>query len=164
MGSIGEWRIMLRINIFVSVIPLLVAGLFGRAEPVAVSHPCIALGGASMQIAPAPWQAQTHVSFTDNSALATIRVQVVDHAADADFAVVDDTGDVAADACPINASTRYVGIAPKASAMEPVIYLSHDSNADLRVFVQSRTFSERDAAALLVAAQSDRSRLAAAAL
>lgn len=155
---------MLRINIFVSVIPLLLAGLFGRSEPVAISHPCIAVGNASMQIAPTPWQAQIHVSFTDNSALATIRVQAVDDADDADFTVIDDIGDVTAGACPINAATRYVGIAPTHSAMEPVIYLSHDGNADLRVFVQSRTFSERDAAALLVAAQNERPRVAAASL
>lgn len=155
---------MLRINIFVSVIPLLLAGLFGRSEPVAISHPCIAVGNASMQIATAPWQAQTHVSFTANPALATVRVQVIDHADDADFAVVDDTGDVAVGACPTNAATRYVGITPTSSAMEPVIYLTHDDKADLRVFVQSRTFTEQDAAALLVAAQNSRSHVTAASL
>jgi hypothetical protein len=48
--------------------------------------------------------------------------------------------------------------------MEPVIYLTHEDKADLRVFVQSRTFTEQDAAALLVAAQSSRSHVTAAAL
>lgn len=155
---------MLRFNIFVSAIPLILAGLFARGEPASIAQPCIALGNASAQIAPTPWQAQFHVSFTNNPADATIRVQIVDRAENADFTVVDDVGEVDTSACPINASTRFIGIATTPSALEPIIYLSHDGNADYRIYVRSKTFSEHDAAALLVGAQGDRSHVTAALL
>jgi len=45
-----------------------------------------------------------------------------------------------------------------------VIYLSHDGPADYRIFVQSKNFSARDAAALIVGANGGHHRLQAASL
>ena len=53
--------------------------------------------------------------------------------------------------------------APKA-ASEPVIYLSTEGAADYRIFVQSKSFSARDAAALIVGARGGNHRMQAASL
>jgi hypothetical protein len=157
---------MLRFNVFVSTIPLIFAGAlsFTHGELVPAPRPCIMLGDTSVQIAPDPWQAQLHVSFTDNPADATVRVQIVEGAESADFAVIDDVGNSDPGACALAKAQRFVGIAESPSHSEPVIYLSHDGNADYRIFVQSKTFPARNAAALVVGADERRSRIAAASL
>jgi hypothetical protein len=144
---------MLRVKILASAIPLLLAGVVAGGELVPGAGPCIALGRASMQIATAPWQNPLHVSFTDDPETATVRVQIVDSADLADFVVIDDMRTADADeSCAVNPETTFVSIADHASASEPVIYLSQNAHADYRIFVQSRTFSVRDAAALVVGA------------
>jgi hypothetical protein len=154
---------MLRIKILASTIPLLVAAVFARSELTA-TQPCIAMGETSVQIATAPWQAQLHVGFTDDPARATVRVQIVDTAEAADFAVVDDIEDDHAGdgACGVTASTQFIAITASPSATEPVIYLSHDDKADYRIFVKSNSFTARDAAAMIVGASRDRARVTAA--
>ncbi|MBV5269835.1 MAG: hypothetical protein JZU55_07980 [Afipia sp.] len=144
---------MLRVKILASAVPLLLAGVVAGGELVPEARPCIALGRASMQIATAPWQNPLHVSFTDDPETATVRVQIVDRAELADFAVIDDmrTADTD-DNCSVNPETSFVSISDHVSGSEPVIYLSQSAGADYRIFVQSRTFSVRDAAALVVGA------------
>jgi len=110
-----------------------------------------------------PWQAQLHVSFTDDPAAATVRVQIADSADAADFAVVDDVDSVEAGACEASSATQYVAISAAATTSAPVIYLSQQGPADYRIFVQSKTFTLRDAAALIVGASGGH-RLAAASL
>ncbi len=145
---------MLRVKILASAVPLLLAGVVAGGELIPSAKPCIALGRASMQMATAPWQNPLHVSFTDDPETATVRVQIVDNADLADFAVIDDrqvSGDD--ESCAINRETSFVSIADhRISESEPVIYLSQNAGADYRIFVQSRTFSARDAAALVVGA------------
>ncbi len=145
---------MLRVKILASAIPLLLAGVVAGGELVPGARPCIALGRASMQIATAPWQNPLHVSFTDDPETATVRVQIVDRPELADFTVIDDMRIADADeSCAVNPETSFVSIADhRISESEPVIYLSQQAGADYRIFVQSRTFSARDAAALVVGA------------
>jgi hypothetical protein len=57
-----------------------------------------------------------------------------------------------------------VSISRNPSPSDPVIYLSQDGPSDYRIFVQSRTFSARDAAALIVGARGGHRRLEAASL
>ena len=155
---------MLRLKILASAFPLLVAALLARGDFLPGARPCIAIGEGSVQIAAMPWQAQSHVSFTDDPALATVRVQLTDNAAAADFAVLDDADSTEADGCAVNAATRFVAILATSSASEPVIYLSPDGPADYRIFVASKRFSAREAAALIVGANGAPRRLAAASL
>jgi hypothetical protein len=160
---------MLRFKILASVVPLAVAAVFARAEFLPGPRPCIEVGGSAVQIAPVPWQAQLHVSFTSDPSLATVRVQISDSAEAADFTVIDDIDDAEAGACETNAVPQLVAISrnPQESqhGSEPVIYLSHDNGpADYRVFVQSKTFSAREAAALIVGAHGGHHRLDAASL
>lgn len=143
---------MSRVKILASAFPLVLAGVVAGGELVPGDQPCIALGAVSLQIASAPWQNQIHVSFTDDPAKADVRVQLVDDAGMADFTVVDDIATADAESCPLNSAATFVGIADHAKPSEPVIYLSRDDGADYRVFVRSRTFSPRDAAALVVGA------------
>ena len=146
---------MLRFKILASVVPLAVAAVFARGELLPGPRPCIAVGDASVQIASVPWHADLHVSFTDDPAAATVRVQISESAEAADFAVVDDV-DNAEDRrlrkarCRATATVVAVSASRRGSA--PVIYLSQDGPADYRIFVRSKTFTARDAAALIVGA------------
>ncbi|WP_426438248.1 hypothetical protein [Bradyrhizobium genosp. P] len=155
---------MLRFKILASVVPLAVVAVFARVEFLPGPRPCIEVGGAAMQIASIPWLAQLHVSFTDDPRLATVRVQIADSADTADFTVIDDIDDAEAGACESNTVPQLIAISSAPSAADPVIYLSHDGPFDYRVYVQSKTFSAREAAALIVSAHGGHRRLEAASL
>jgi hypothetical protein len=155
---------MLRFGILASALPLAVAALFARGELLPGPRPCIEISGASVQIAALSWQAQHHVSFTGDPALATVRVQISDSAEAADFTVIDDIDSAEAGACESNAPPQLVAISTSPSASDPVIYLSKDGPADYRIFVHSKSFSARDAAALIVGARGGQHRLQAASL
>lgn len=155
---------MLRFKILASVVPLAVAAVFARGEFLPGPHPCITAGDTIIQITPLPWQAELNVSFTSDPALATVRVQISDSAEAADFAVVDDIDSREAGACEATAVPRLVAISASPSAAAPVIYLSQNGPADYRIFVRSKQFTARDAAALIVGANAGHHRLAAASL
>jgi hypothetical protein len=155
---------MLRFKILASVIPLAVAAVFARGELLPGPRPCIEISGAAVQIASIPWQAQLHVSFTSDPRLATVRVQISDSAEAADFTVIDDIDDAERGACETSATPQLVAISRNPSASEPVIYLSQDGPADYRIFVRSKSFSAREAAALIVGARGGHRRLEAASL
>jgi hypothetical protein len=106
-------------------------------------RPCIAVGETSLQIASGPWHADLHVSFTDDPAAATVRVQLTDSAEAADFVVVDDVDSAEADACEASPATQWVAISTEAGSNAPVIYLSPDGPADYRIHVRSKTFTAR---------------------
>jgi hypothetical protein len=143
---------MLRLKILASAVPLLVVAFFARDGILPGAHPCIAIANTSVEIADLPWNADLHVAFTDDPALATVRVQITESAEAADFALVDDTDNAEPGSCDANPATRAVSISGAAESGIPVIYLSQDGPADYRIFVRSRTFSLRDAAALVVGA------------
>ncbi|CAN5552794.1 hypothetical protein BH11PSE4_BH11PSE4_01320 [soil metagenome] len=156
---------MLRFKILASTLPLILAAVFARGEFATATQPCLAIAGTSVQIAQGPWQAQSQVSFTDDSSLANVRVQIVDDAEAADFAVVDDVDNTADDgACGGSTATRFIGISAAVPSTGTVIYLSKDGEADYRVFVKSKTFTARDAAALIVGARGTHARIADAGL
>lgn len=155
---------MLRLKILASVVPLLAAAVFARSEIGTVSHPCIALGETSVELTSLFWTAGVHVAFTEDPALATVRVQITDDADAADFAVVDDGLGSEAVSCQANASTRLVSIAAQPVDGGPVIYLSTEGPADYRIYVRSKTFSQREGAALIVGAHRGHRPLQAASL
>jgi len=143
---------MLRLKILATVVPLFVAAFFARGGILPGPHPCIAIANTSVEIAELPWNADLHVAFTDNPAAATVTVQITESAEAADFALVDDTDNAEGGTCEANPATRAVSISLNAESGSPVIYLSHEGPADYRIFVRSKTFSLRDAAALVVGA------------
>lgn len=155
---------MLRFRILASAVPLLMAAVFARGGLLPGPHPCITVGEASVQIADLPWRAELHVSFTDDPALATVRVQLSESAEAADFVVIDDMDTPDTGACEVNAATKLVAISATPAGAAPVIYLSPGGPSDYRIFVRSKVFTARDAAALIVGAGDGHRRLAAAAL
>ncbi|AMA54954.1 hypothetical protein [Bradyrhizobium sp. CCGE-LA001] len=155
---------MLRFKILASVVPLLAAAVFARAEIGSVSHPCIAFGDTSVELTSLFWTAGTHVAFTENPAQATVRVQVTDNADAADFVVVDDGPGSEADSCQAGPSRRLISIAAQPVDGGQVIYLSTDGPADYRIYVRSKTFSQREAAALIVGARGGPGHFQAASL
>lgn len=144
---------MLRVKILASSLPLVLVGFVAGGELLPAAQPCISVGDTSLQMATAPWQRQLHVSFTDDPAAATVRVQLVERADIADFVVVDDMSTPDSESCAATPATRFISIAAHASSSEPIIYLSKDDGADYRIFVQSRTFTAHEAAALVVSAK-----------
>jgi Tol biopolymer transport system component len=165
---------MLRLKILASVVPLVIVAVLARGGWSPGPHPCIAIGDASVEIASVPWHADLHVSFTDDPKAATVRVQISESAEAADFAVVDDvdspqtgaseTGAPETGACKATAAPLSVAIAASRSGSAPVIYLSKNGPADYRIFVRSKTFTARDAAALIVGAGDGHHHLTAASL
>ncbi len=160
---------MLRLKILASVVPLLIVAVFARGGWSPGLHPCIAVGDASVEIASVPWHADLHVSFTDDPKAATVRVQISESAEAADFAVVDDVdgpemGGPETGACEATAAPLSVAVSASPSGSAPVIYLSKDGPADYRIFVRSRSFTARDAAALIVGAGDGHHHLTAASL
>lgn len=155
---------MLRFKILVSAVPLLILAAFARGELLPGPHPCIAVADTSVQISDMPWVADLHVAFTDDPRLATVRVQLSDSADAADFAVIDDADGVETASCEASPTTRLVSISANPASDSPVIYLSADGPADYRIFVRSKTFTVRDAAALVVGAGGGQRRLVAASL
>ena len=155
---------MLRFNILASVVPLAVAAVFARGEFAGSPRPCIEISGTSLQIAALSWQAERHVSFTSDPSRATVRVQISDSAEAADFTVIDDIDTAETGACQSNAPPQLVAISTMPTASDPVIYLSQDGPADYRIFVHSKSFSARDAAALIVGARGGQHRINAASL
>src|SRR3954452_15526640 len=155
---------MLRFKILASVVPLAVAAVFARGEFSSGPRPCIEVAGTSAQIAALSWQAERHVSFTSDPSRATVRVQISDNAEAADFTVIDDIDTVEAGACEGNSPPQLVAISSSPSPSEPVIYLSTEGPADYRIFVRSKSFSARDAAALIVGARGVQHRINAASL
>src|ERR1700724_2398306 len=102
--------IMVRLKILASAVPLLLAAVFAGDRLLPGPRPCIAVGEASVQIADLPWRADLHVSFTDDPAAATVRVQISESPEAADFAVVDDVDSAEDDACEMNSATQFVAV------------------------------------------------------
>lgn len=155
---------MLRFKILASALPLAFAAFLARGELLASTRPCIAVADMSVQLTSFSWQAERHVSFTDDPAQATVRVSIADSAEAADFVVIDDIDNGEAGGCQANPVAHLVSISASPAASEPVIYLSTEGPADYRIFVHSKTFSAREAAALIVGARGGDSRIRAASL
>src|ERR1700675_3359641 len=128
---------MLRFKVLASVVPLLLVVLLGRGGLLPGPRPCIAVGETSLRIAAGPWHADLHVAFTDDPALATVRVQLSDSADAADFAVIDDFDSAETGSCAANPATRLVSISANSLPHAPVIYLSPDGPARYPIFLRS---------------------------
>ena len=155
-------RFKLRYKILVSAVPLIAGAIFAGVETFDSPRPCIAVGAETLEIGSAPWHADLHVSFTDDPALATVRVALTDNAAEADFTVIDDVAESEENACGQTPATQFVAISAEPTTAAPVIYLAQGGPADYLIFVKSRRFTPREAAALIVGARAERPQLAAA--
>lgn len=147
---------VIRLPILASSIPLLVLGYVTGMPLQPPQQPCLHAGNVALQITSSPWQAQMQVSFTESPSEASVRVQIVDAVGDADFAVVEDAPNSGQPATCSAGERRLVAISPTPDVTRPIIYLSRSEPADHRVFVSSDSFTAHDAAALVVAADTQR--------
>ncbi|WP_257167621.1 hypothetical protein [Bradyrhizobium sp. SRS-191] len=148
---------MLRFKVLVSAAPLIAAAVFARLEWAPSPQPCIAVGADAVALGSTPFPADLHVDFTDDPALATVRVAVSDSPETADLVVVDDGPVKEHQGCAMSATTGFVAIAADPRPDAPLIYLARDGEgdrrADYRIFVRSSRLTAREAAALLVGAR-----------
>ena len=152
---------MVRLGLFASVLPLVLAGGVAPAW-LSPTQPCISAGVTTVQMAWLPWQADLHVAFTERPELATVRVQLVDQPDLADFVVTDDVAGLEDSSCAASGAGRRIAIVGKVASSEPTIYLSTQANADYRIFVRSGSFTPEQAAALIVGARGGHTHMAAA--
>jgi hypothetical protein len=143
---------MLRFKVLASAVPLIAAAFFARDGLSTGSRPCIAIASTAVEIAELPWRADLHVAFTEDPSAATVRVQITEDAEAADFTFVDGADVTEANACEANPAVQAVSISETVANGAPVIFLSNDGPADYRIFVRSNTFSQQEAAALVVGA------------
>jgi len=147
---------MLRIKVLVSTLPLIAAAVTAKVELAPSLQPCIAVGADSFAPGSAPF-ADLHVAFTDDPALASVRVAIADSPEAADFVVVDDSPSHEDRGCGVSAATKSVAMDAGPTHDVPRIYLAMEGAAgepaDYRIYVRSSRFTPRQAAALLVAAR-----------
>jgi hypothetical protein len=147
---------MLRFKVLVPALPLIAAAVIARLELAPSPQPCIAVGGDSVALGSGPYPADLHVDFTDDPALATVRVGLAESPETADLVVVDDSAASDDVGCSVTAATQVVAIAADPSHLAPRIYLAEGraaaGSADYRIFVRSSRVTAKQAAALLVGA------------
>ncbi len=127
----------------VIAVPAATAGSFFSSS-TSPAKPCFASGDATYELSGS--SAADYTVRVDNAAAnPSLRMQLVDDPAAADFVMVDD-GD-ATEACKAASSLKTVRIDPAALKPDVMVALSR-ADADYKVFVRSANFSEPDAAAL----------------
>lgn len=161
MGSGIGGYVMLRFKVLAVIALATMTALVGKIELSSAARPCIVVGADAVEIGATPFHADLHVDFTDDPALATVRVALTDSPETADLVIVDD-GTVADDkGCAVTAATEFVALAADPAQDPPLrIYLAPEGPADYRIFVRSTRVTARQAAALIVGAHSGRSHLA----
>jgi hypothetical protein len=141
-------RIMLRLSILSSIVPLVLAGGVAHDWTQAAARQCFAAPSIH------------NVTFTADPLAATVKVQIVGSAELADLAIADDSDAGALD-CRLHQAARFVSVSPQPRPGAPVVYLTQETDADYRVYVSSATVTAEQAAALIVAARGGHTRLAA---
>jgi hypothetical protein len=142
---------MLRLGILSSVIPLVLVGGVSYEWTGASARPCIGLAV----------QSSSAITFASDGARATVKVQIVDAAELADLVIADEAGTTEPDGCGLQQLAQSMTIGAKPVPGAPVVYLSRESGADYRIYVDSPTISARQAAAMIVAARGGHTLLAA---
>ncbi len=114
------------------------------SSTTAAAIPCFAAGKASYEMSRTA--SADYTVRIDNAAVSpSLRMQIVDDPAAADFVLVDE--DDALQACQSAASVKTIRI--DAAAAEPDVTVAMTRNAaDYKVFVKSAVFTQDDAAAL----------------
>jgi hypothetical protein len=108
------------------------------------TKPCFIAGTAGYELSDA--KSARHVIRIDNAAATpSLRMQLVDNPAQADFVLVDDADTVGT--CKGAASIERIRLDPAAARPELTVALSR-APADYKIFVHSAYYSDEDAAAL----------------
>jgi hypothetical protein len=139
---------MLRLSILSSVIPLVLIGGVAHDWHSAAARQCFAAPSART------------IAFTTDPLAATVKVQIVSSAELADLAIVDEAGPSGPGHCGLDQAAKLVSVSAHPQPGEPIVLLTHEADADYRIYVDSQTISPEQAAALIVAARGGQKRLA----
>jgi hypothetical protein len=142
---------MLRFGFLCSVIPLVLVGAVAHDWTQASARQCAGLTASSAR----------SMVFTDDPSLATVKVQLVEAAELADLAIVDERGADGSRGCGMHQAMQLFRIGTDPVPGAPVVYLTRETDADYRIYVDSPTISARQAAAMIVSARGGHMRLAA---
>lgn len=125
--------------------------------------PCFAYANGAYRITDNS-AANVIVRIDNAAARPTLRLQVVNDPAIADFVVVDEQDH--ADACITTGSTKTVRIDPAAAVPDMTVALARETDtadsAAIKIYVNSATYSDQDAAALYAAIWQSSRRTASA--
>jgi uncharacterized protein YdeI (BOF family) len=108
------------------------------------AKPCFAAGATGYQFSNGA-AADFTVRIASSAAKPSLRMQLVDDPAAADFVLVDDSD--TANACADVSTIQSIRVDPAAQAADLTVALSRQP-ADYKIYVRSASFSEQDAAAL----------------
>jgi hypothetical protein len=123
--------------------PVAGAGTYFGARSTG-DKPCFIAGSAGYRLSDA--KSVNHIIRIDNaSAKPTLRMQLVDNPAQADFVLVDDVDD--AGTCKGAAKIESIRVDPAAARPELTVAVSR-APAEHKIFVRSSQFTDEDAAAL----------------
>ncbi len=126
--------------VLVVAVPAAAAGSFFSST----AKPCFAAGASGYQFSNSV-AADFTVRIASAAAKPSLRMQLVDDAATADFVLLDDNA--TANACADVSAIQSIRIDPAARAADLTVVLSRQP-ADYKIYVRSASFSEQDAAAL----------------
>ncbi|MDP2411701.1 MAG: hypothetical protein Q8M26_15615 [Pseudolabrys sp.] len=135
---------MVSLLALIVAVPVATAGAFLSASPSVTARPCFVSGNTGYEVT-ASASAQATVRIDNSAPNPSLRLQLVDDPAAADFVLVDD-GD-AMKACKAITIITRVRVDPAATAPDLTVALSREP-ADHKIFVQSANFTQQDAAAL----------------
>ncbi|HEY4139773.1 MAG TPA: hypothetical protein VGM57_00065 [Pseudolabrys sp.] len=134
---------------FVSVMALVIAVPAATAassflsSDASAAKPCFSAGKAAYEMSHG---AADYTVRIDNAAASpSLRMQIVDDPASADFVLIDE--DDAVQACKAAASIKTIRIDAAATKPDVTVAMTR-GNADYKVFVKSSNFTDEDAAAL----------------
>lgn len=133
------------------VILLMVAAMPAAAPPFFAAAPelCFTAGSTTYRLAANTAAADYRVRIDNGAAQPDLRVGLVDDAASADFALVDDAATLAGNACRTAGVFKTVTIVPADQPASVTISLTRAPQAaDFTLFVHSVRVSHQDAAAL----------------
>ncbi len=124
----------------VLAVPAAAAGSFFSSK----AKPCFIVGSDGYRFSDAA-AADFTVRIAGAAEKPSLRMQLVDDPATADFVLVDDSA--TANACSGATAIQSIRIDPAARHADLTVVLSHQL-ADYKIYVRSAVFSEQDAAAL----------------
>jgi hypothetical protein len=142
------------------VILLLVAAIPAFAPPFFTATPelCFTAGSITYRLTAASGPADYHVRIDNGTVHPDLRVGLVDDAASADFALVDDVA-ARGDACRSAGALKTVSVVPAGTPAELTIGLTRaPQTADFTLYVHSARVSHQDAAALFALMRRDAAR------
>jgi hypothetical protein len=128
----------------VIAVPAATAASSFLAPDASAAKPCFAAGKAAYEVSHGA--SADYTVRIDNAAVSpSLRMQIVDDPAAADFVLVDE--DDAVQACKTAASIKTIRIDSAAAEPDVTVAMTRGA-ADYKVFVKSTTFTDEDAAAL----------------